>query len=179
MAVSIGITGHRQLSPQQLHLLEPVIRKAINTIIDHHKSIDGTPDNSLVFSSALAEGADTLFAQIVVRHYEAPLIAYIPFEEEEYRKDFTTTESKTAFEQLLHHNRVAKVKQTGSLLHTNDREALYWQVGVELVNNNTYILAVWDGQPARGKGGTAEVVAYAIQQHKRVVIINPGYLTFH
>jgi hypothetical protein len=38
------------------------------------------------------------------------------------------------------------------------------------------LIALWDGQPSRGKGGTAEIVAYARQRGIPVVWIDAGTL---
>ncbi|MER5913805.1 hypothetical protein ABT124_25810, partial [Streptomyces sp. NPDC001982] len=45
--------------------------------------------------------------------------------------------------------------------------------GELLVDQADELLAVWDGQPARGFGGTADVVAYAHRQGVPVRIIWP------
>ncbi|MFJ8953478.1 hypothetical protein ACIRO1_25525 [Streptomyces sp. NPDC102381] len=45
--------------------------------------------------------------------------------------------------------------------------------GKEVVDQSDVLLAVWDGKPAGGKGGTADVVAYAQRQGMDVRIIWP------
>ncbi len=35
------------------------------------------------------------------------------------------------------------------------------------------LIAIWNGKPARGLGGTADVVSYALNLSKRVLHINP------
>ena len=35
------------------------------------------------------------------------------------------------------------------------------------------VLAVWKGKPAKGKGGTADVVAYAIRRRVPLIHIDP------
>lgn len=49
----------------------------------------------------------------------------------------------------------------------------YLAAGQEVVDLTDTILAVWDGQPARGVGGTADVVRYARSTGRRVVVIWP------
>ena len=53
-----------------------------------------------------------------------------------------------------------------------DRRDSYLDCGIETVNGADVLLAVWDGDPARGKGGTAEVVQYALSIGKPVMIID-------
>jgi hypothetical protein len=43
---------------------------------------------------------------------------------------------------------------------------------METVNDSDVLIALWDGLPARGKGGTAEVVEYATALGKPVLIID-------
>ena len=57
--------------------------------------------------------------------------------------------------------------------HENgDREDAYLDCGIETVNGADVLLAVWDGDSARGKGGTADVVEYARSIGKPVMIID-------
>ena len=44
------------------------------------------------------------------------------------------------------------------------------------VDGSDVLIAVWDGEPARGRGGTAEVVAYARSLGKPVVLIDSNTL---
>ena len=53
-----------------------------------------------------------------------------------------------------------------------DREDGYLDCGIETVNGADVLIAVWDGEPARGKGGTADVVQYAESIGKPVMIID-------
>jgi hypothetical protein len=43
-----------------------------------------------------------------------------------------------------------------------------------MIDTADELLAVWDGQPARGHGGTADVVAYARSHGKPVHVIWPA-----
>jgi hypothetical protein len=43
-----------------------------------------------------------------------------------------------------------------------------------VVNNSDVLIAIWDGKPARAFGGTADVVAYAKEQGKPVVVVWPA-----
>lgn len=45
--------------------------------------------------------------------------------------------------------------------------------GRVVVDRSARLLAVWDGQPARGHGGTAGVVAYARKRGVPVEVIWP------
>ena len=43
----------------------------------------------------------------------------------------------------------------------DSRTEAYEQAGRYIVEHSDVLLAVWDGLPARGRGGTAEIVAWA------------------
>ena len=45
--------------------------------------------------------------------------------------------------------------------------------GKVVVDRSSVVLAVWDGQPSRGLGGTADVVAYARQRGVTVTVVWP------
>jgi hypothetical protein len=45
----------------------------------------------------------------------------------------------------------------------------YRRVGHYVVDHCDLLIAIWDGQPARGRGGTADIVQYALDRHRRVL----------
>ena len=53
-----------------------------------------------------------------------------------------------------------------------DRTDAYLDCGMETVNGSDVLLAVWDGEAARGRGGTAEVIEYAQSMGKPIIIID-------
>jgi hypothetical protein len=56
--------------------------------------------------------------------------------------------------------------------HGTDEDA-YLAAGQRVVELSDIVLAVWNGKPAKGKGGTADVVAYAIRRGMPLIHINP------
>ena len=52
------------------------------------------------------------------------------------------------------------------------REDAYLDCGLETVNGSDLLIAVWDGEPARGKGGTADVVEYARSIGRPIIVID-------
>ncbi|GAA2434826.1 hypothetical protein [Streptomyces macrosporus] len=138
----VGITGHRGLS-------EPVaerVRDMLNAEVRRH------PVSELVGVSCLADGPDAWFAEIVLDH-GGRLEAVLPAEE--YRGDLPAWHHP-AYDGLL--RRAVETHRTG-LVESGSRAH---QAGSELlVGMVDVLLAVWDGKPARGYGGTADVVAHA------------------
>ena len=52
-------------------------------------------------------------------------------------------------------------------------EAAFLAAGRLVVERSDVLAAVWDGKPARGSGGTADVVDYAKELRREVVVIWP------
>jgi len=52
-------------------------------------------------------------------------------------------------------------------------EEAFFAAGKAVVDACDWLIAVWDGEPARGLGGSADVVAYARNQGRRVDVIWP------
>ena len=49
--------------------------------------------------------------------------------------------------------------------------------GQAVVDRSERLVAVWDGKPARGIGGTADIVSYARQKGVPVVVLWPESAT--
>jgi hypothetical protein len=110
----------------------------------------------------------------------------LPFAKEEYLKDFETEQSRQEFEEL-YRKAVNPIELKGHLfterLSTTDRAEMrnkaYEDVGRYVVTHCDVLIALWDGKPSRGKGGTAEVVAFAREKKRPLIIIstkNPKHI---
>ena len=149
------MTGHRRLTDPDA--LIPAIRAAIQGVIERFLGPGAEP--GLLVISALAEGADRLVAAEVLARPDATLEAVLPLPPGEYLSDFTGEASKAEFTGLL--GRAASVwlaRPGGS------RDEAYERAGRHVVDRADVLIALWDGEPPRGRGGTATVVAYAREQ---------------
>ncbi|NNM52196.1 MAG: hypothetical protein HKM02_08215 [Pseudomonadales bacterium] len=152
--ITLAITGHRD--PADSKLISATISEAIDII---EKNFPNTPLQAL---SALAEGADRLFAQVALDR-GIPLDVILPMPRELYRDDFP--DSLDEFDGLI-----SKARHVGTLPFVSGnnpqkiaspgdaRNLQYALVGWHLVNHAQILVAAWDGTPARGMGGTAQVV---------------------
>ncbi|MBX7169189.1 MAG: hypothetical protein K1X74_22835 [Pirellulales bacterium] len=136
-----------------------------------------------VVVSPLAEGADQLVAERVLQrapttidpsHTPPRLDAVLPMALEKYRVDFTTAEVRDHFERLL--ARAATTNEADRLLPTDvepgpRRDEAYQLAGHAVVNRCDVLVALWDGHPAGGTGGTQQIVQYAIDQGRPVIWI--------
>jgi hypothetical protein len=52
-------------------------------------------------------------------------------------------------------------------------EEAFFAAGKQVVDMADELIAIWDGRPARGHGGTADVVEYATGHKKKLVVIWP------
>lgn len=51
-------------------------------------------------------------------------------------------------------------------------EYAFLKAGKHMVQKSDIIFAIWDGQKAKGLGGTADIVEYAISVEKEVIHLN-------
>ncbi|MDP2767730.1 MAG: SLATT domain-containing protein [Candidatus Methanoperedens sp.] len=95
------------------------------------------------------------------------LEAVLPLPEADYLQDFETQESRDEFRELL-----ALAKSTHVLDKAESRKASYEQCGHYVAHNCDVLVAIWDGKPASGQGGTAEIVEYARKIGRSIFWIN-------
>ncbi len=160
-ALSIGVTGHRFLRD------ENVLRRGVTAALDQIVKI--FPGRSITVLSPLAEGADRLVVDVIRHDAGVRLVAPLPLPRDDYLQDFATAESKREFLQML--ERADEVIQ---LPRVSVRDAAYEAVGVYVLENSDILLALWDGEESRGRGGTAEIIARAVESGKPVAHIWAG-----
>jgi hypothetical protein len=118
----------------------------------------------LVGISCLADGADQLFARAVL-DAGGRLEVVVPAAR--YRAGLPPAcwpEYDALLDQAAYVVRLGHVECT-SQVHVDASE--------EILERADLLLAVWDGKPARGRGGTADVVAQAHEVGLPVVVIWP------
>ncbi|MEU2222260.1 hypothetical protein [Streptomyces sp. NPDC018347] len=138
----VGITGHRGLSGRLAEQVWALLAGRISTY----------DPGELVGVSCIADGPDSWFAETVLRH-RGRLEVVIPATE--YRHGLPDWHHPV-YDRLV--SRAADVHHTGITASTPEAHQAGSEILVGLVDE---LIAVWDGKPARGYGGTADVVAYA------------------
>jgi hypothetical protein len=150
------------------------------------------PEVTLRMISPLARGADRMAAQAAL---DAGYQLYVPmpFAQAEYEKDFTGSDGKlpdevvqssaddlAEFRRLLPAPDSARVEMDGGryanpeLADGSLAPASYEAVGEFVARHCDLLLAVWDGKPSNGRGGTAEIVEYAVANGIPVWWIHAG-----
>ena len=157
--VTVGITGHRS------GISDEVYTKLFRYIKD---MIEKESISIKTIISPLADGADRVVAKHILEEHNAKLIVPLPFKEYEYQKDFSK-DSKKEFEKLI-----AKADRvyTISDIDKISKDEAYLKAGEYVVNNCDILIAIWDGEDARGVGGTADIVEYAKKCKKPTLYIN-------
>jgi len=143
-SITLGVTGHRVL-PDAAELTERV-----------DGALDDLAEGRAVhLLTSLAEGADRLVAHRVLARRGGTIEAILPLAVDDYEDDFVDPPSREEFHALLDRATASEVA-TGPT-----RTAAYAAAGYAVVERSEGLLALWDGRPARGEGGTADVVAHA------------------
>jgi len=156
----IGFTGHRHLADGEK------VGRALRNVVE---SLRAEIPGKLIGYSSIAIGADTLFAETCIA-LGIPWVALLPRPREDFKKDFTESDwAKTS--ELL--QQAARVE---SLPPARSRDLGYLEGGLSTVDEADIMIAVWNGEPSRGTGGTAEVVAHAENLAKPIILIDPASL---
>lgn len=146
-----GVTGHRVLPPS-------IVERAVR----HWRRVLPA-DAQLYGVSNLADGADQLFAAHVLAA-GGVLEAVLPCEG--YAGSLPEGGSRTRFDEL---RRAAATVIT--MPYPAPSEHAFLAAGQALVDRCDHLFAVWDGRPARGLGGTADIVTYARSRGRPVTVL--------
>jgi hypothetical protein len=151
--MKIGITGHQRLEHSDAW---DWVTEAVRETLDQ-----AAPP--LVAVTSLAVGADQLLAQLVLDR-GGRVYAVLPFRDIE--RTFADNE-RASYRRLVSNADVEVLEMTGT------DEDCYLAAGRRVVDLADMMIAVWDGAPARGKGGTADIVRYITSRRVPLVHINP------
>lgn len=187
LVLRLGITGARNLRADQLASLRVQLRDAFGLVkvemerLASLKEVMGAyacgPGGEVqprtVLITPLALGADRLAARAALdQGFE--IFAPMPFSQPEYEKDFTGNIGKADAEPMSGEQDLGEFRQLlarasgwleldGARSSEEDHSPgrSYEAVGRFVVRHCDVLIAVWDGKPSNGRGGTAEVVHYA------------------
>lgn len=152
----IGVTGHQDLPHRAIDYLTEGIRE----VLDGYDHVDAY--------SCLAAGADQLFA-VEALAAGGQLHVVVPC------ADYTTTldgDDLTRYNDLL-----ASASGITRLPFSRPGEDAYEAAGQWIATETVLLIAIWDRLPARGRGGTADTVAYARNLGREVRVIWPAGMT--
>jgi hypothetical protein len=151
---TIGCTGHQTLSPLTRRRVAAALATQIAKVEDE-----------LVGLCSLAVGADQVFAHVLLAS-GGRLHAVIPCQG--YAGTFGDEAARQEFERLL-----SAAHEVTELPFSEPSEEAFMAAGRTVADRCDLLLAVWDGQPAAGLGGTGDVVSHATDRGKPVEIVWP------
>lgn len=151
--MQVGITGHQRLEDSEAWTwVARAMRDELAKI-----------EPPLIGVTSLAVGADQLLARLVLEA-GGTIHAVLPFADIE--RSFSA-EDLPAYRELVSQATVEVLYTQGT-----DEDA-YLAAGHKVVGLSDIVLAVWNGKPAKGKGGTADIVAYALHRGVPLIQIDP------
>ena len=170
LAFTLAITGHRTLDPA----VEPALATAIGGVLarvkadvariaaQSHDHFDAAPPR-LTLLSGLAAGADQIAAEAALAH-GFRLGVVLPFAPDVYATTMGPAAAARAAALLARADHVWQAPADGGA-----GDGAYVLAGDVTVAGCDLMIAVWDGEPERGPGGTAAVVAEAVRRGVPVV----------
>lgn len=151
----VGITGHSTLTVESA----PLVADALRAELAAHAS-------SLVGVSCLARGADQLFARVVLELGGA-LEVVLPAAD--YRSRKVKVDNAAVFDELIGQATTVRTLP----FETSNRES-YLGASEHVLSTVELMMAVWDDQPADGRGGTGDVVERARALGLPVTVVWPA-----
>jgi hypothetical protein len=189
LALRVGVSGHRinrllaadcDVEATRMRVREALteIKRAALEARDWYPGVYNLDDALFRVISPLAEGADQIVADEGVR-LGYKLNVLLPFDASQYTSFFDAPKvpsyehPRETFDRLMALECVECVQQMDGLTDAEHRPASYMAVGDAVIRHSDILIAIWDGTPAKGLGGTADVVDEAQKQEIPVVWINP------
>lgn len=150
----VGITGHQNIGTREQ---VEWVRMAFDDLLVRHGAQRGL--------SSLAVGADQLFAEAIIAGGHS-FEAVIPCAD--YENTFHADSARARFRELL--SCAARIHE---LSFASPSEEAFLAAGRWIVAHCDLLFAVWNGLPARGLGGTADIVAAARLHARPWIHIDP------
>jgi hypothetical protein len=147
-----GVTGHQDLLDAR-----PWCKSKILEFLDTNGVLTGI--------TSLAEGTDQLYAECLFER-GASLHVVVPCRE--YDLAFKSDQSRDQYQKYL-----SLADRITELDYPKPSQQAFFHAGKVVVGLSDIMVAIWDGQAARGLGGTADVVDYALEKRTPIVQIDP------
>jgi len=191
-ALTLGVSGHRlhrdpkpgepPSPPLNVEKVRAGIDDFLATLLGEVKELSGAarqwfdpapPVVALV--SSLAEGSDRIAARAALAK-GIPLDAVLPCARASYEATFADDASRADFADLLGKARarlILPLPAAPDAEHEDKLAQAYESAGLTMLAQADILIAVWDGESARGRGGTGEIADEAARQGAPIVVINP------
>lgn len=164
MILAVGITGHRSLADDPVSA--QAVAASIGSLLETMSHAAGPA--SLCLVTMLAEGADLIAADEASRR-SIPIVVVLPGSTGAYRSTFERPDWLPRFDAI-----VAGARSVTNLPCEAIGDADYERANHLILGQSDLMLAVWDGKPARGRGGSGDVVRDAVERDMPVIVIDPA-----
>ena len=194
-ALTLGVTGHRpsrgpqpgaDKGSQKSELREDKVRAGIDSLLamieDAVGDLSGAAEEwfdpappLVALVSSLAEGSDRIAADAALAK-GMPLDVVLPCASAIYEQTFVDDSSRAEFATLLDKARACLIlPSSGELGAASEAELAraYEAAGLTMLAQADILIAVWDGEPAKGRGGTGDIVDDAARQGTPIVVVDP------
>jgi hypothetical protein len=191
IALTVGIVGHRldfwRDGQQGLQRLQKVradvlgalqkIKTAAQHAHDRHKpQFDDKQGPALTLVSALADGSDSIAAQIA-HDLGYGLQAPLPFARSECETILASVAAIDGPPPLDHFKTLVEQANAVLVLPGRHRDGVegnraYEAAGLTVISQADILLAVWDHELTRGRGGTADMVAEAARVGLPIILVD-------
>jgi hypothetical protein len=149
-----GITGHQNIGDSMtIEWVERTITETISKY-DIHQGY-----------TCLAVGSDQLYAELL-RENNLPYTVIIP--SNQYEQTFLKDTDLKKYQDLL-----SAAHEIIKLRFEKPTETAFYEAGKQVVDSSDIVIAIWNGQKAKGLGGTGDIVKYAISKGRKIIHINP------
>lgn len=165
--LGIGVTGHRL---DRLGADTAAVSAAVDALLGEiERAAPSLARHDLRLISGLADGADSIATDAAIaRGWSAD--AVLPFFRDDYADDFA---DRDAYGRRL--AACASVMELpGDRTSADGSGAAYERAGQLVLAQCDLLITVWDGDRARGRGGTAEIVSEAVLRGVPVIHVDPA-----
>jgi hypothetical protein len=149
----IGITGHSSLSDATAVSVADALYAVLSVY------------NELVGVTCLARGADQIFARVVLA-LGGSVEVVLPAAD--YRERKVKPANVAEFDELI-----ARAASVHTLPLSESNRDAYLAASAHVMSNVDAMVAVWDGAPPDGAGGTGDVVRVARERGLPVTVVWP------
>ena len=161
----VGVTGHMNL--KRSGSLDRAIFSAIEMVRTSGNVSSG--DRPIAILTGLAGGADQFVTAIAMPLPDVHLLVILPFGESAYLAEFPDDDTRSEYRRLI-----ADADSVTVLEYEAYEPDSYSALGQCVVDNCDVMIALWNGQPPNGPGGTGDVVEAARAAGKPLIWIHTG-----
>src|SRR6266700_3692951 len=146
----IGLSGHQQLGDEAT---VQFVSQHLRDLLAAYRELACDKGQEIVACSALAMGADQLFVKTAL---ELGISVEVVIPCAKYAEIFSSAEAREEYHRLLKCSR-----NVYSLPFEECSDNAFLAAGHWIVDHCDLVILVWNGYPAAGRGGTADIASYS------------------